>query len=619
MEIAALIQQLNTTDENSQLEAKQGSAVDKSFLETVCAFANEPNLGGGIILLGLVREENSLFPSYQPVGIQDPDQLGQEIATKCANAFNIPVRPQITTASFRGKIVMGVSIAEVSPSEKPVFFSNLGLPRGAFRRIGPTDHHCTEDDMTVFYGERRAESFDKTVLVGARLTDLDPDAIEGYRRAREKVNAAAEELQWNDSELLESLSATIAVDGKQVPTVTGLLLFGTRQALRRLLPMVRVDYIRVPGKDWVENPDERFSHVVDMRGPLLQLVQRVQDTIIDDLPRGFVLREGETQAESPKLSTRVLREAVVNAVMHRSYKSHSPVQVIRYNNRIEILNPGYSLKAEERLGEPGSENRNPHLAAVFHETNTAETKGSGVRTMRRLMQEANFAPPTFESDRRGDRFVARLLLQHFLSPDDLQWLGLFAEYNLNQPQKNALIFLRETGALDNASYRQLSGVDTLTASRDLRAMRASELLVMKGLGAATYYVPGKEFVAREALPTQPANLPTQPVDLPTQPADLPTQPADPPTQRGIADIPTELVLQAEAIGRRTSSEKMHQLIIALCTIRPFTAKELGQILNRSQEALVTRHLSPLIVSGKLVYTIPENLTHRYQAYTIPSV
>jgi hypothetical protein len=78
------------------------------------------------------------------------------------------------------------------------------------------------------------------------------------------------------------------------------------------------------------------------------------------------------------------------------------------------------------------------------------------------------------------------------------------------------------------------------------------------------------------------------------------------------------VLQAEAIGRRTSSEKMHQLIIALCTIRPFTAKELGQILNRSQEALVTRHLSPLIISGKLVYTIPENLTHRYQAYTIPS-
>ncbi|MGI4835434.1 MAG: AlbA family DNA-binding domain-containing protein [Janthinobacterium lividum] len=82
MEIAALIQQLNTTDENSQLEAKQGSAIDKSFLETVCAFANEPNLGGGIILLGLVREENSLFPSYQPVGIQDPDQLGQDIATR---------------------------------------------------------------------------------------------------------------------------------------------------------------------------------------------------------------------------------------------------------------------------------------------------------------------------------------------------------------------------------------------------------------------------------------------------------------------------------------------------------------------------------------------------------
>lgn len=595
MEISALIQQLNTTDENSQLEAKQGSAVDKSFLETVCAFANEPNLGGGIILLGLVREENSLFPSYQPVGIEDPDKLGQDIATKCANAFNVPIRPQITTATFRGKVVMGVSIAEVSPSEKPVFFSNLGLPRGAFRRIGPTDHHCTEDDMTVFYGERRAESFDKTVLVGARLSDLDPDAIEGYRRAREKVNAAAEELQWNDNELLESLSATVSVDGKQVPTVTGLLLFGTRQALRRLLPMVRVDYIRVPGKDWVENPDERFSHVVDMRGPLLQLVQRVQDTIIDDLPRGFVLREGETQAESPKLSTRVLREAVVNAVMHRSYKSHSSVQVIRYNNRIEILNPGYSLKAEERLGEPGSENRNPHLAAVFHETNTAETKGSGVRTMRRLMQEANFAPPTFESDRRGDKFVARLLLQHFLSPEDLKWLVFFDELNLNEAQRKSLIFIRETGAVDNASYRQLSGVDTLVASRDLRNMRASELLVMKGQGAATYYIPGTRFIEVDKVSTSAVKLPTQVAELPTQAVKLPTQ-------QDIVELTADIADRVKQLGRRSSTSVIRDVILDLCSIKPLTAMELGQILNRSREALVIRHLTPLIADGKLVYT-----------------
>jgi ATP-dependent DNA helicase RecG len=54
--------------------------------------------------------------------------------------------------------------------------------------------------------------------------------------------------------------------------------------------------------------------------------------------------------------------------MHRSYRSHSPVQIIRYANRLEIRNPGFSLKSPEHLGEPGSQPRNPKIAAVLHET-----------------------------------------------------------------------------------------------------------------------------------------------------------------------------------------------------------------------------------------------------------
>ncbi len=41
--------------------------------------------------------------------------------------------------------------------------------------------------------------------------------------------------------------------------------------------------------------------------------------------------------------------------MHRSYRSQQPTQIIRFANRLELRNPGYSLKAPDRLGEPGSE------------------------------------------------------------------------------------------------------------------------------------------------------------------------------------------------------------------------------------------------------------------------
>jgi ATP-dependent DNA helicase RecG len=131
---------------------------------------------------------------------------------------------------------------------------------------------------------------------------------------------------------------------------------------------------------WVENTDDSFT-TIDMRGPLMEIVQRVFTLISDDLPNGFLLPEGALQAENIGLPSRVLREALVNAFIHRSYKVNQPIQIIRYSIRLEIMNPGFSLKPEETLGEPGSYTRNPNIAAVFHETNLAETKGSGIRTM----------------------------------------------------------------------------------------------------------------------------------------------------------------------------------------------------------------------------------------------
>jgi ATP-dependent DNA helicase RecG len=213
--------------------------------------------------------------------------------------------------------------------------------------------------------------------------------------------------------------------------------------------------------------------------------------VSEDLPRGFLLPEGQVQAESVGLPGRVLREAIVNALMHRSYRLHTqPVQVIRYNNRIEIINPGYSLKPEDQLGEPGSRPRNPFIAAVFHDTNLAETKGSGIRTMRKLMDSAGMVPPTFESNHSSDEFTTRLLLHHFLNEEDIRWLRQFSEYDLTDNQKKAFIFLREVGAVDNLVFRQLNGCDAYRATAELRALRDNHLLKQKGKGRATYYVPG---------------------------------------------------------------------------------------------------------------------------------
>lgn len=123
--------------------------------------------------------------------------------------------------------------------------------------------------------------------------------------------------------------------------------------------------------------------------------------------------------------------------------------------------------------------------------------GSGIRRMRIMMTEAHLTVPTFESNRGANTFTIRLLLHHFLGEEDLKWLTRFDRYGLNDNQKKALIFLREAGAVNNLVFRQLSGLDTLHASSALREMRDEGIIVQKGAGNATYYVPGEIILQRE--------------------------------------------------------------------------------------------------------------------------
>src|SRR5215217_2161280 len=440
-----LINLLNMTDETSRIEVKRGSSIDKSILQSVCAFANEPNLNGGNILLGITADEMSLFPQYIVVGVDNPDKLQSDLASQCASIFNIPVRPEITVEQVNGKNVLNIFIAELQTSQKPLFFKNEGLPKGAFRRIGPTDQRCSEDDLHLFFNH--SETFDTSIVRGSSIEDIDENAIRQYRNLRSKVNPYAEELNYSDIDLLIALGCLKKDNDSNHLTYAGLLVFGTSVGQRRLLPALRVDYIRVPGNEWVANPDDRFT-TIDMRGSLILLIQRAYNAIADDLPKGFLLPEGLIQASTIGLPGRVLREALVNAFIHRSFKVNQPIQIIRYGNRIEIKNPGYSLKPEDQLGDPGSNQRNPFVAAIFHETNLAETKGSGIRTMRKLMQQAGMVAPTFESDHQENQFSARLLLHHFLSEIDIRWLNSFSGISLNDHQKQALVFVKEVGAID---------------------------------------------------------------------------------------------------------------------------------------------------------------------------
>ncbi|MBU1720793.1 MAG: putative DNA binding domain-containing protein [Bacteroidetes bacterium] len=625
---------LNERDECPWIEAKGGGESSHAVMESVCAFCNEPGLGGGYILMGVAQDVTALFPQYKISGVQYPDKFQRDLATQCATMFNSPVRPRVEVEKIAGKIVVKVWIDELPQRQKPVYFKTEGLPSGAFRRIGSTDQHCTEDDMHVFY--QGSESYDQTPVTGAFIEDIDEAAIKRYRTLREKVNPSAEELLYTDIDLLKALGCL----NKQKPNelnLAGLLLFGNSKIQRSTFPMLRVDYIRVPGNVWVENPDNRFT-TIDMRGSAILMLFRLIDAINADLPKGFLLQDGNIQASTVGLPMKALREAIVNALMHRSYREHRPTQIIRYDNRIEIINPGYSLKSEEQLGNPGSETRNPFIAAIFHETNLAETKGSGIRAMRKLMQEAHLAPPTFESSRETNEFVSRLLLHHFLDDADLEWLKRFDRFELSDTQKQALIFVREVGAIDNHTYRQMSDCDTLKASNDLRAMKTLDLFLSKGKGKATYYIASKFFSTEgnalstevdDALSTEANVLSTEGDNLSTEANVLSTEgdvnPKDSNTLGGrstivdrnalLSELPDSLRESISSLNKRERDlGKIIDLIIEICRIRPFQLMELSSILQKGDNYVSRKFLRPMIEKGELKFFHPEMISHPEQAY-----
>ncbi|MDX2247555.1 MAG: ATP-binding protein [Bacteroidia bacterium] len=592
-----LFEILNQQDECDWIEAKGGQESSHSVMETVCSFANEPGLGGGYILLGIPEDKNAPFPQYKTVNIADPDKFQRDFVSQCSSMFNIPVRPKVTAEKVNGDTVIKIQVDELAISQKPLYFKADGLPKGAYRRIGPTDQKCTEDDMRIFYTDYK--SFDQTPIKNSSLEDLDENALKKYRSLREKVNPAAEELSYGDNELLEALGC-LNRENKIELNLAGLVLFGTSKTLRAHFPMLRVDYIRVPGNVWIEDPDDRFT-TIDMRGPLLTLVYRVIDAINADLPKGFLLPEDGIQASSVGIPIKALREAIVNAVMHRSYREHRPIQVIRYDNRIEIMNPGYSLKPDDHLGEPGSETRNPYIAAVFHETNLAETKGSGIRAMRRLMTQAHLAPPTFESNRNNNQFTSRLLLHHFLNEQDLQWLSSFKSFDLTDGQQLALIFVREVGAIDNLTYRQMTDSDTLKASNDLRILKSYSLLDAKGKGKATYYVSGVGIGKTVRVLSTPLPILSTPL------AVLST----PPTER----ISENLKIRINQLGKRVNDETiLIQIIKEMCADDYFKSAEIAEILGKREDYIKRKFLSPMINNGELKYRHPEMINHPEQAY-----
>lgn len=222
---------------------------------------------------------------------------------------------------------------------------------------------------------------------------------------------------------------------------------------------------------------------------------------------------------------------------------------------------------------------------------------------------------TFESSRRPDQFVATFLFHHLLGADDLAWLRRLTSEALSDEEARALVFVRELGAIDNAAYRAINRTDTLNASAHLRRLRDLDLLEMKGSGSRTYYVSGPAFFA--GLSVAEGNTPQAPINTHQPVENTHQHTAD--SHRSELTPPDALMARIRAAGSKPRRNVLRAVILDLCAWQPCSARALAHWLGRSDHKhLVREHLTPMVRSQDLAYTIPEMENHPEQRYTVPT-
>ena len=223
-------------------------------------------------------------------------------------------------------------------------------------------------------------------------------------------------------------------------------------------------------------------------------------------------------------------------------------------------------------------------------------------------------------------------------------------------QKLALVFVREVGAIDNATYRQLdSSITHARARLEIHKLCDLEFIEKKGQGRNTYYIRTSKVVSLgERLRPQGERLPAKEQRLPPQHGTLgekippqhgtlgemippqhgtlgkkiPPQGEKIPPQHGtfeiesqpksrnelLRELPKGLQERVAKLGKWASREKVSQLLVDLCAFKPYSYEELALIIQRAAKPMKDKYIKPLRLANKLFYWIPEMINHPLQKY-----
>ncbi|MEW2441458.1 ATP-binding protein [Micromonospora marina] len=485
-DLLADLRQLGNDHSSCEVKRARGG-LPATLWETISAFANAE---GGLLILGV--DERC---GFEVTGVQEPGAMEAALGAVCAE-MEPPVRAQITTVEIDGRMVVTCEVPMLARDQRPCHKRNLGPWAGSRIRASDGDRRLTDYEVAVLLANRSDQRHDVAPVPGASIADLDQDLLAGFlKRIRQTKGEIFRRV--SDEKALTMLNVLTRHEASLVPTLAGLLVFGVYP--QTFEPQLGITFVAYPANaaGTVGALGERFIENQAIDGPIPVLVAECVRILKRNMRRRSVIT-GIYRVEEWEYPEEVLREALVNALVHRDYSEFArgmQVQVEMYPDRLLIRNPG-GLFGPVEVSTLGTvtvtSSRNRALLKILEDTPfgdghmVCENRGSGIARIRMVLTEAGMEQPRFTDD--ISVFTVEFPNHTLLDEDAITWLGSLGRGPLSRPQMAALVMMRNGTAITNSDYRAATGVpDSRVASRELRDLVDRGLVARHGSrGGATY-------------------------------------------------------------------------------------------------------------------------------------
>lgn len=357
--------------ENQNIEYKESWRDE--YIKWICGFANSK---GGDMFIGVDDKGNV-------VGIQNAKKLSEDLPNKIKDILGILVDIDILEEKEKTYIKINVDAYPYPVSYKGNYYI----------RIGATNQELKGVSLDKFLLQKQGLKWDGTPEPYTKLENLSEQSFDIFKNRASETQRVDENIQkYSNDEVLDKLNLYMPNGMLKKAAV---LLFHPRPDKIFTGASIKIGFFRT---------DDDLAYQDEILGSLFEQVDKVMDLLQTKYLSAKIEYQGLQRKETLPIPIEALREAVLNAIIHKDYSSGIPIQISVYDNKLMIWNEGELPQdwtvAKLKIKHP-SRPYNPDIANAFFRAGLIESWGRGTIKIINEMRKAQLPAPNFKYDDSG--------------------------------------------------------------------------------------------------------------------------------------------------------------------------------------------------------------------------